>query len=219
MAATSTVTDDADPPHGVNGKVRRLALAGLFGPLVFWVVVAVLGAVTPGYRPVSDFISTLGAVGAPYAVVQQVNFLVFGAAIIAFGIGLHRFYGDGRRPRVGTLFVWLFGLGVLLAGLFQSDLAAPESTTNVLHDLVSSVAFLAAILAIGLVSRRLDADDRWPRYRFETPVTVALVLATFFAFAATIETAWAGASQRLFVGVVSLWVVAQSYRLYRLAGT
>lgn len=197
--------------------LRRLAIAGVAGPIVSWIVMVGLGVLTPGYSPVDDYISTLGAVGAPYAVVQQVNFVLFGATILAFGLGIHRYFGDGGRPRAGTVFIGLLGLGVLLAGPFQSDPTAPESTMNVLHDLVSSVGFVAAVLAVGLVSRRLDADARWPRFRFETPVTVAIVLATFIAFGITIDAAWVGATQRLMVGAVSLWVVGQSLRLYRLA--
>jgi hypothetical membrane protein len=199
-------------------SLRRLATAGVAGPLGFWVVLFGLGGLTPGYSPVDDYISTLGGVGAPYAVVQQGNFVLFGASILAFGVGLHRYFGDGRRPRAGTVFVGLLGLGILLAGPFQSDPAAPESKMNVLHDLVSTVAFVAGVMAVGLVSRRLDADDRWPRFRFETPVTVAVVLATFVGFAVTIDAAWVGLTQRLMVGAVSLWVVVQSARLYRLAG-
>jgi hypothetical protein len=109
-------------------------------------------------------------------------------------------------------------LGILLSGPFQSDPAAPESTTNMLHGLVGSIAFLAAIFAIPLVSRRLDADGRWPRFRYETLWATVVVIATFVVFIATIESAFLGLTQRLLIGAVSLWVAGQSYRLYRLAG-
>lgn len=197
---------------------RRLALAGVVSPAVWWLLVVVNGAITPGYSHVADFISTLGAVGAPYAIIQQVNFAIFAAGIAAFAVGLHRWFEDGRRPRIGTLLLGVAALGILLSGPFQSDPAAPESTTNVLHDLVGSIAFLAVIVAIPLVSRRLDADGRWPRLRFETIWTTVVVVVTFVVFIVTIESAYLGVTQRLFIGGVSLWVAGQSYRLYRLAG-
>lgn len=198
--------------------LRRLALAGVVGPVVWWLLVVVNAAITPGYSHVADFISTLGAVGAPYAAVQQVNFFVFGGGIAAFAAGLHRWFDDGRRPRVGTLLLGVVALGIVLSGPFQSNPAAPDSTINVLHDLLGTVAFLAAIVAIPLVSRRLDVDDRWPRYRLETGWTAAVAVGTFVVFIATIDSAYVGLTQRLFVGAVSLWVAGQSYRLYRLAG-
>lgn len=195
---------------------RRLALAGVVGPVVWWLLVVVTAAITPGYSHVGDFISTLGAVGAPYAVIQQVNFAVFSAAGGALAVGLHRWFNDDRRPRAGTLLLGVFALGVLLSGPFQSNPAVPDSTTEFLHNLVGTVAFIAVVVAIPLVSRRFDADDRWPRYPYETLWTVAVVVATFAVFIATIESAWLGLTQRLFVGAVSLWVAGQSYRLYRL---
>lgn len=42
-------------------------------------------------------------------------------------------------------------------------------------------------------------------------------MATFVLFIATVESAWIGLTQRLFVGILSLWVAGQSYRLFRLA--
>lgn len=40
-----------------NGALRRLALAGVTGPIVFWMVVHVLGFVTLGYSVVSSSVS------------------------------------------------------------------------------------------------------------------------------------------------------------------
>jgi hypothetical membrane protein len=213
MASSSDggTTGTTDP------SLRRLALAGVVGPIVWWLLVVVNAALTPGYSHVADFISTLGAVGAPNAALQQVNCFIFGGGIAAFAVGLHRWFDDGRRPRVGTLLLAEVALGIVLSGPFQSNPAAPESTTNVLHDLFGSIASLAAIVAIPLVSRRLDADDGWPRYRLETVWTAVVAVGTFAVFIATIDSPYVGLTQRLFVGTVSLWVAGQTYRLYRLA--
>lgn len=201
--------------------VRRLALVGLVGPVVWWLLVVVNGAITPGYSHVSDFISTLGAVGAPYAAVQVVNFAVFGGAILALAIGLHARFDAGRRPRLGTVLLGLFGVGVVLAGVFPEHPAAPESTTNLLHNLTSTIAFVAGILGVALLTRRLGTDDRWPSYRSELVVTVAVVLVTFVGFMGSVftDSAYVGLTQRLFIGVMSLWVMGQSYRLYRQVGS
>lgn len=198
---------------------RRLALAGVVGPIVWWLLVIVNGAITPGYSHFSDFISTLGAVGAPYAIIQQFNFAVFSGSILALMLGIHYWFGDGRRPRFGTLLLGVFGVGVFLAGVFPENPAAPDSSTNVLHNIVSIVAFVAGIAGVGLVSRRIGADGRWPSYRYEPTGTVVIVLVTFvvFIFGVFSESAFVGLTQRLFIGVMTLWVAGQSIRLYRLA--
>lgn len=197
---------------------RRLALAGIVGPIIWWLLIIVNGAITPGYNHVSDFISTLGAVDAPYAVFQQINFAVFGGSLLAFTFGIHYWFGDGNRPKVGTILLGALGVGIILAGVFPENPAAPNSTTNVLHNIVSVVGFLAGIVGVGLVSRRIDANDQWPSYRYEPIWTVFIVLVTFivFIFSVNSESPFLGLTQRLFTGVITLWIVVQAYRLYRL---
>lgn len=205
---------------GSPTAIRRFALVGLVGPIVWWLLVVVNGAITPGYSHVSDFISTLGAVGAPYAPIQTINFLVFGGAILALTMGLHARFDAGRRPRLGTVLLGVFGVGVILAGVFPEHPAAPDSTTNLLHNLVSTIAFVAGIVGVALVTRRIGTDDRWPAYRSELTLTVAVVLVSFVVFMGSVfsESAYVGLTQRLFIGVMSLWVMGQSYRLYRQVG-
>lgn len=195
--------------------LRRLALVGMVGPVVWWLLIIINGAITPGYSHVSDFMSTLGGVGAPYAIIQRVNFAVLGGSILTLGLGLHRWFGDGRRPKVGTLLLGVFGIGVILAGVFPENTADPDSLTNVLHDVTGIIGFLGGIVGIALVSRRTSVDDRWPSYRFEAIGTVVIVVGTFVIFIQSGE-ALVGLYQRLFIGVVTAWVVMQSYRLYRL---
>ena len=201
--------------------LRRLALAGIVGPIVWWLLIIVNGAITPGYSHVSDFISTLGGVGAPYAIGQQFNFAVLSGSILALAIGIHYWFGDGRRPRVGTVLLGILGVCVLLAGAFPENAAVPDSMTNVLHTASSMVGFIAGIGGISLVSRRVVADDRWPTVHYEVAGTVGIVLVTFVVstFAVIIESAFLGITQRLLIGVMTLWLVMQSVRLYRLVDT
>lgn len=191
----------------------------MVGPVVWWVLVVVNGAITPGYSHVGDFISTLGAVGAPYATVQTMNFAVFGSSILALSLGIHDWFGDGRRPRVGTVLLGIFGVGVILAGVFPANPAAPDSTTALLHDVTSTVAFVTGVTGVSLISRRSGGDDRWPSYRYEPIWTVVVVLVTFVGFMVSVvdESAVVGLTQRVFIGVLTLWLVMQSYRLYRLS--
>jgi Protein of unknown function (DUF998) len=69
-----------------------LAAAGILGPVVFAVVAVVQGLLRPGYSFVADPVVAL--VAGPSGWVQDVNFVVLGAAMIAFAIGLHL----GVRP-------------------------------------------------------------------------------------------------------------------------
>lgn len=201
-------------------RARPLALFGIIGPIAWWLLIAINGAITPGYSHVSDFISKLGGIGAPYAIIQQFNFAVFGGSIIALAVGIHFWFGDGRRPRIATVLVSVFGVGVILAGVFPEHAAAPDSVTNVLHNIISMIAFLTGIGGVSLFTRRFGASDRWPTYQQELGATVFIVLVTFVVFMHTVfsESSFVGITQRLFIGVMTLWVVIQSIRLYRMVG-
>ncbi len=73
---------------------------------------------------------------------------------------------------------------------------------------------------MSLVTRRLSTDETWPSYPYEYPATVVIVLGTFVVSVATVivESPVLGITQRLFIGAMSLWVLLQSVRLYRVAG-
>ncbi|MFQ5833372.1 MAG: hypothetical protein ACE5H4_11755 [Candidatus Thorarchaeota archaeon] len=45
----------------------RLVMAGIVGPVIYAVVLVGLGLLEPGYDPISQSMSELGAVDAPYA--------------------------------------------------------------------------------------------------------------------------------------------------------
>lgn len=203
-----------------NLSSRRLALVGIVGPVLWWLLIIINGALTPGYSHLSDFISTLGAVGAPYASIQTINFAVLGGSILAVSLGIHSWFDTRRRPQVGTVLMGAFGVGVILAGVFPENPTAPESTVNILHNLVSTFAFVTGIVGISLISRRIGTDDRWPSYPYELTWTVVVVLVTFVVFMYSVftESAYVGFTQRVFIGVMTLWVMVQSYRLYRLGG-
>lgn len=216
------MTDEAEQPVHVpvrsQSMLRMQSLAGIGGPVLFWAGVVVLGAVTPGYSPVSDYISTLAAVDAPYAIVGRANFFMFGGCVVAFAFGLARWTREGSRPWTGIVLVGVFGVGLIGAGLFQDTPANPSSTTARIHQLVSSVAFVSALIGMPLTSRGLERSERWPEYRYRfTSIGLALVLvASLVVFRVGLDTWWAGLAQRQFLLLLTGWLVLHAVTLYRL---
>ena len=219
------MSDEAAPTPEPGGRsprfVRRLASAGAVGPVVFWLVVLVLGFARAGYSHVSDPVSDLGAVNAPYAIVQQGNFVLLGISIIAFAVAIDRALRDGWRPWVGVLLIGVFGLlGAIGSGVFPANPGNPETMTNVLHGTSVSVGFLAGIIGISLTAWRLSLVGRWPGYRSRWTVvgTALLMFGSFalFLFLMINETGYGGLGQRLFAGIVSGWIAYHSYQLHGL---
>lgn len=198
--------------------LRSLSLVVIGGPVLFWVVVVVLGVITPGYSTISDHISTLGAVNAPYALVQRANFFVLGGSILAFAYGLDRWAREGWRPWLGIVLIGVFGVGIIGAGVFSDDLANPTSMTAQLHQLVSSIAFLAALVGMPLTTWEFEQSERWPNYRYRfTSVGLAIILmASLVVFSVSLNTWWAGLGQRQYILLLTGWIVRHSVTLYHL---
>ena len=67
--------------------VKWAAIAGIVAPLLFAILVPVIGLLTPGYSQFSQTVSELGQVGQPYAILQDVNFVLTGLLVIGLVVG------------------------------------------------------------------------------------------------------------------------------------
>ena len=168
-----------------------LMWAGIVGPVLFVTVFAVEGAVRAGYDPVRLQVSylSLGDRGA----IQVASFLVTGALLGAFAIGLRRRLGaiGGRGARGVPIAVGAISLGLLIAGLFSTAPAFgyPPGTaggfpahlplTAYLHVVGAFLIFGGMIAAPALMARRFRAQGEtgWAIYSVITALVVFVALA------------------------------------------
>lgn len=142
-------------------------------PLAFWsavvgyglllVLIVAGGAAWPGYSHVSQFISELGATGAPQArLVNLGGFLPVGVLLTLFAV-LSAFLAPRSGPRVaGFLLLALFAVGYLGAAFFPCDVGcrpATPSFSQMMHNLAGLAGYLGA--PIGLILLGVAARG-WP---------------------------------------------------------
>ncbi len=201
-----------------NPLVQWAGIVGLVGISIWWVGATVLGFMWSTYDAVSDPISLLAAVGSPYAVIQQLNFYIFGASILIFTVGLFLWNDRGWRLLVGVPFLVVFGTGVIVAGFFQYDPNDLQAATTRYHVLASLVTFPSAILGISITSWGLNHEDRWPKHRNGfVPLGIAvLAIGSFAIFMMSVMTPWEGLTQRLFLLVLTGWIAYHAYTLHTL---
>ncbi len=198
-----------------------LAVCGIVGPFVFAATVIALAALRPGYSHIAQTISALGEVGQRYAIVQDINFVVLGALVLAFSYGLQRGIGDGAGSKLGPAFVGVFGLGVALAGFFPcgpcADFSAP-TYNNTTHAIAATIAFLGFLPAPFFLWRRMKSDPAWTDLaRWSLIFGIAIVVLEIATNAGT-ETAIYGLLQRLQVAAIFLFLEIIALRLYRKSG-
>lgn len=198
--------------------VRRAAVLGIGSPILFVLLVVVMGFIHPGYSHLTNFISDLGALDAPMPYVQRLNFFQFGIGITALAWALYM--GMEQPSRVALVLQVIIGVGIFLSGIFPGHSNDPGSRETMLHNLVGIPAFLM-IMLVPLVAhlkfRRSEAWRRLSAYSIcMTPVLVAIFV--LMAGADASPTGNPGHFQRLFIGTWLFWVVLIAHRLYRLEG-
>lgn len=194
---------------------RWVAVVGA-GATVGLPLVAALGS--PGYSHRSQYISELGARGAPDGALVSVGFVAIGVVWLAWtALAIRRF-----RAMVGTataivVAVALVGGGLgasyAVTGVARCDPGCPETgdlgTAQQVHGIAGSLGYTLA--AAGLVTFAVAArrDPRSRRLGRATlvvaPVAVALAAAT-----ASID-GWRGALQRALEVVVVGWLLAAAW--------
>jgi uncharacterized protein DUF998 len=93
--------------------------AGVAAPVVFTTVYLIEGATRLGYDPLRHQVSLLSLGDRGW--VQILNFLVTGALLLVFAIGLRGWLWGGPGGHVAPGAVAIAGLGLLLAGLFPTQ--------------------------------------------------------------------------------------------------
>lgn len=208
----------ANTTTGFGGTARRarrldtttLALIGLLGPIAFMAVALILPAFSE-YSLLADPISALAC--GRYGAVQTLSFIVAGLSTFALAVGLRRTLPDRRATRGGIGLVALWGVCLLLDALFPLDppgTGRPQSIPGTIHLIAALVAFLAILVAIGILS---FAFRRSPGWRAFAPWSCALGVVAVATFFLPSEADRAGLYQRLFVGAIMLWLALVARQL------
>jgi Protein of unknown function (DUF998) len=163
-----------------------LLFCGVIGPPLFVLVLLIEGATRPGYSAWQTDGSYLALSNQGWE--QIANFLVFGLLCIAFAVGLRRLWRTGRASVWGPLLVGLFGLGLLIAGVFVTDPGggyppgaplngSPQTWHGWVHGLNGLVLFNVVLPAACFVlARRFAADPQHRRWATYSWLTGALIL-------------------------------------------
>jgi len=198
-----------------SGRVTRSLLGyGLVaGPFY---VPALLGHALcrPGFDLLRDDASLLS--NGSFGWVQIANFLLTGAMVIAFAVGLRRALTGGRGAVWAPILVAVYGLGLVGAGIFVADpmngfpAGAPAgrpdaiSVHGILHIASAAVGFLSFVAACFVLARRFAAQGARSWSAFSVVTGVAFL-------AAFVGVASGSASSFVILGFWAALIVAWSW--------
>ncbi len=206
-----------------NNAQKLLAVCGIAIPIIFVILMIVAGFLYEGYSHATQAVSELGGVEAQYPIVQNANFFIVAILIVAFAFGLHRGIGGGKGSRLGPILVGIFGIITVPQAFLPCDPGCGwESFTGALHNLTGLSGFLAVCIGILVTARRFKGDPNWQSYRRYSLITGVAALVSLVAWIGISKAAGVdavnGVLQRVFIGIVFLWIEVVAIRLFRLSG-
>ncbi len=152
--------------------------------------------------------------------IQVTNFILAGILSILFSMGMARVLTDGPGSRWGPRFCALFGIGLVIGGIFTADPAlgfpvgAPEGYPShltshaIVHAFAPPLAFLSLIGGLLVIARRFAAEG----FR-RTAVVSRIAAAVCLVLSVPVGP---GFSIRLFVAVAVAFACVAGYALYLL---
>jgi hypothetical protein len=209
--------ENAMATTGPPERRAALAICGVVAPLVYIAAVLAASRESPGFDHLDNFISELGATGAPGAALMNfVGFLPYGMLMLAFALAVHR----GIRPDIGGWLgpsaLGLYGLAYMALALSRCDPGCQGATPSLhhrIHFLLSDVILLAAVLAPFTLYARMVKDPGW------RPLAAATLVLPGTAWL-TLELSGVGMSgalrQRLWLLLLFTWIELVAIRLLKL---
>ncbi len=195
---------------------RFLTRVGLAGPIAYIGFVTLLGLLWPGYDPIRQTQSELGAVDAPHGLLMNIGgFMVLGLVILTFAAAYHLVLRPSPWRWVATASMLLAGVAMVMVGFFPCDPGCVDVTrTSQLHSAFSMPGAIGLPMAIVLSSLAFKSDGRLgPAWQIVSLLLGLATLATGPIVAAGLLPDHLGLLQRLGMWTPILWMSAVSLRL------
>ena len=195
--------------------IRSIAFGCAILSLVVLAAATIAGGMAyPGYDHLTQYISELGATGAPTSQGVSLAFMISGAFLTAFWLLCARLFPHSIVSVVGFGLSALNGMGLLLGGVFRCDFECSTedlSPAAVLHDVFGGVGYLCGIAGVFVVG--IAARD-WPQGRglfgLSLICGIPAALAIWLIHPAF---EWYGAAQRVVEIALTVWTMAVALRV------
>jgi hypothetical membrane protein len=171
----------------------------------------------PNYSHLSQYISELGASGAPHeSWIRFAGFLPAGLLLWLFAWAAFKALPNSSLASFGLLGIAAYAAGYVAAAFFPCDFGCrPQSPSRaqVVHNFVGLVGYVMAPLAIAALA---SAARSWPgAHRLPVLGSIAAALSLAGLLTLSPQSPLVGLSQRVIEASVLLWVLACALYVHR----
>ena len=199
--------------------LRKLTiLCGTASLLILAVVIFAAPFGYPGYDPLSQYVSEMGAIGTATRAWVSTAFVVSGLLLAVFWLLCVAVFPRSPLAVIGFILCALNGAGLFFGGVFPCDFECAvegASASGMLHELLGGLGYLLGVAGVFVLA---IASRRWPGGRKLFPL--GLACGTVAALTIPIigpEFPWHGAAQRMLEAAFATWTIAVMIIVSRLA--
>jgi Protein of unknown function (DUF998) len=208
-----TMPTSPHSPQAMPFLPRGSARLALLSFAMFIALTILVHLLRPGLDPLRRTLSEY-AIGSPYGFIFSLALLCLGAGSFALWNGLRLSLTGSRWSRVGLSLLLLWAIGTGMAGVFTTDPdGIPVSVNGVIHGLGASLAFFSFVFAALCLSIHFRREEHWRSLAL--PALVLTILAFLLLGFFGLPDALRGGGEKVFVGVVVMWLFFAGWRLYQ----
>ncbi len=199
---------------------RVFSLSGILAPPTIIIVIIVAGLLTPGYNQLTDTISSLSDQSSKTPQLLTVGFVVYGVLMIGFSYALSLNLRHGIRAYVAWFMLTLYGICMILAGVFQNSPGGNNAVLNTegfFHNAVIITSCLSMLLGMWMFAGSVYKRPSWFGFTWFTIAASFMGLVLSIIFIVQSYVPLAGLLQRFFYCVILLWIEVVSIWLFRLS--
>jgi hypothetical membrane protein len=153
-----------------------------------------------------------------YGWLMRAAFVVVGIGTIAIGWGLRVTLAPGKRVTGSVVLVLLAGVGFILAGIFNTDPTGETDLTaaGTIHLLSALVLFLCLIISAWMLRGVFKRGEAWAPFSIIALLFAIALTVTFLVSFLTGEDGPVGLTQRIFAGVIMIWLFVLGWNIRRI---
>lgn len=199
---------------------RIFSLFGILAPPTIIIIIIVAGLLTPGYNQLTDTISSLSAQGSNTPQLMTTGFAIYGVLTIGFSYALYLRLRHGFKAHVAWFMLTLYGICMILAGVFQDSPGANNALLNtegILHNAAVITSCLAMLFGMWAFAGSVYRKPSWFGFTWFTVAASFMGLVLSIIFVVQSRVPLAGLLQRFFYLVILIWIEIVSIWLFRLS--
>jgi hypothetical protein len=164
--------------------------------------------VNPALEPISNY-----AVG-PYGFLFIAADIGLSLAALALAFGLYLGIAPPGRSYLGIFLLALYGVSVLLAGIFPIDFGGEATMFGTIHNIVGNISFFGFPIAVILLSLGMGKDERWRAFRRPAlALSMMVVLTVILTIVGSNLGIGYGVTQRIANVAALVWMLAVALHL------